>query len=52
MTDTATLDGKNIIVTGATGGLGRAMTEALAAAGAQIIAIDQGIHQLAPTQRH
>ncbi len=40
MTSTASLDGKIIIVTGAAGGLGRAMTEALAGAGAQIVAID------------
>ena len=40
MTDTASLEGKNIIVTGAAGGLGRAMTEALTAAGAHIVAID------------
>jgi len=34
------LAGKNIIVTGAAGGLGKAMTEALAAAGANVAAID------------
>jgi TPR repeat protein len=37
MTDTASLEGKNIIVTGAAGGLGRAMTEALAGAGANVV---------------
>ena len=41
MTDTPSLDGKNIIVTGAAGGLGRAMTEALTSAGAHIVAIDR-----------
>lgn len=40
MTDTISLDGKNIIVTGAAGGLGRAMVEALAGAGAHVVAID------------
>ena len=37
MTDTASLEGKNIIVTSAAGGLGRAMTEALAGAGAHVV---------------
>ncbi len=40
MTAPLSLDGKNIIVTGAAGGLGRAMTEALAGAGAHIVAVD------------
>jgi 3-oxoacyl-[acyl-carrier protein] reductase len=40
MTDLISLDGKNIIVTGASGGLGRAMTEALVAAGAHVVAVD------------
>lgn len=40
MADSFTLDGKNIIVTGAAGGLGRAMVEALAHAGAHIVAVD------------
>lgn len=40
MTISSSLDGKNIIVTGASGGLGRAMTEALAGAGAHVVAVD------------
>lgn len=40
MTDTTSLDGKNIIVTGAAGGLGRAMVGALARAGAHVVAVD------------
>ena len=47
MTNTASLDGKNIIVTGAAGGLGRAMTEALAGAGAHVVAVDLSQEALA-----
>jgi len=36
MIDTASLEGKNIIITGAAGGLGRDMTVALAGAGAYL----------------
>ena len=40
MADTLALDGKAVIVTGAAGGLGRAMAEALAKAGADVAAVD------------
>ena len=46
MTATPSLDGKNIIVTGASGGLGRAMTEALAGVGAHVVAVDQSQEML------
>lgn len=41
MTDSPSLDGRNIIVTGATGAPGRAVTGALAAAGAHVVATDR-----------
>lgn len=45
------LDGKTAIVTGGTGGLGSAMTVALAEAGANIVSVQQPEDALGPTLR-
>lgn len=41
MADALSLDDRNILVTGAAGGLGRAMVQALAGAGAHVVAVDR-----------
>ena len=45
----AGLEGKGVIVTGATGGIGRATAEAFAIAGARVLAVDLDENQARQT---